>query len=171
MYSTARPESGLVIPPHRSIFHRKGRHLFLLSPNIARIWKTASIICILAACGLTGCQKNSSTDSKAPPPQQATLQNPMAGNPDAIVAGQKLYATSDCAICHGKDGDGKGVLAKDISMNTHDWRDAASLVNFTDRELFNILANGKGRMPGYGKKESSEQMWQLIDYIRSLGKK
>ncbi|MGH9689722.1 MAG: c-type cytochrome [Candidatus Acidiferrales bacterium] len=141
-----------------------------MSPNTVLIWKTAAIVCILAACGLTGCQKNSATDSKAPP-QQAALQNPMAGNPGAIADGQKLYVTSDCAICHGKDGDGKGVLAKDISMNTHDWRDATSLVSFTDGDLFNILANGKGRMPGYGKKESPDQMWKLIDYIRSLGKK
>ena len=30
---------------------------------------------------------------------------------------------SDCAICHGREGDGKGVLAKDISLNIHNWKD------------------------------------------------
>ena len=32
-------------------------------------------------------------------------QNPAIGNPAAIAAGAKLYATS-CAACHGPDGSG-----------------------------------------------------------------
>jgi mono/diheme cytochrome c family protein len=95
----------------------------------------------------------------------------VAASAAATAEGKRLYDTSDCAICHGKDGDGKGVLAKDISMNTHDWHNASSLANFTDGELFYILKNGKGRMPGYDKKETPENMWQMIDYIRSLGGK
>ena len=68
----------------------------------------------------------------------------------------------------GKDGEGKGVLAKDVSMNTHDWRRPASLEHFTDGELFYIIEKGKGRMPGYSGRETPEQVWQIIDYIHSM---
>jgi mono/diheme cytochrome c family protein len=119
---------------------------------------------------MAGCQKNSASGF-AIPAEDAQRKNPVEATPESISQGQKLYSSSDCAICHGKDGDGKGVLAKDISMNTHNWHDARSLSNRTDGELFFILAKGNGRMPGYEKHQTPDQMWQMLDYIRSLGGK
>ncbi|MGD0963668.1 MAG: cytochrome c [Candidatus Acidiferrales bacterium] len=95
----------------------------------------------------------------------------MEATPAAVSQGRKLYASSDCAICHGKEGDGKGVLARDINMNTRNWHDPNSLAALTDGALFFTLARGKGRMPGYEKRETPDQIWQMVDYIRSLGGK
>jgi mono/diheme cytochrome c family protein len=60
------------------------------------------------------------------------------------------------------------VLAKDINMNTHDWRKPESLSHFTDGELSFLILKGKGRMPAYDGRETPEQVWQLVDYIRSM---
>jgi mono/diheme cytochrome c family protein len=132
--------------------------------------RNAALICLFACASITGCQKNSASSS-AIPSDDVARKNPVEANPAAVSEGQKLYSSSDCAICHGKDGDGKGVLAKDINMNTRNWRDSKALATLTDGELFFILAKGKGRMPGYEKRQSPDQMWKMVDYIRSLGSK
>jgi mono/diheme cytochrome c family protein len=80
----------------------------------------------------------------------------------------QLYGDTDCALCHGKEGNGKGVEAKDISMNLHDWRKHGSLDKFTDGELSYVIAKGKGRMPKYSDRETAEQIWQMVIYIRSI---
>lgn len=128
------------------------------------------LIFLLACAGLLGCQKNSPS-SFTISSEDAARKNPVELTQATASQGQKLYSSSDCAICHGKEGDGKGVLAKDISMNMHDWRDSTALATVTDGELFFILAKGKGRMPGYEKHQTPGQMWEMIDYIRSLGRK
>ena len=89
-------------------------------------------------------------------------------NPVSVAEGKRLYGATDCALCHGKDGGGKGVLAKDISMNLHDWRKPESLAHFTDGELSYLILKGKGRMPAYDGRETSEQVWGMINYVRSM---
>ena len=125
-----------------------------------------ALLALLACTAPAGCQKNSA--SFTIPPEDAQRKNPIEATPAEVEQGRRLYTSSDCAICHGKDGDGKGVLAKDISMNTHNWHEPNSLAGITDGELFFILDKGKGRMPAYEKRQTSEQMWQMVDYIRSL---
>jgi mono/diheme cytochrome c family protein len=126
---------------------------------------------VLACTVFAGCQKSTVPAFKVPS-EDSARKNPVDLTPVTIAEGQKLYATdSDCAICHGKEGDGRGVLARDVKMNVRDWHNARLLSTFTDGDLFYILAKGKGRMPGYEKKVTAEQMWQMIDYIHSLGEK
>jgi mono/diheme cytochrome c family protein len=41
---------------------------------------------------------------------------------------------------------------------------------YSDRELFWIIKNGirLSGMPGFGKVESDEHIWDLVNYIRTL---
>jgi len=132
--------------------------------------RSSFLMCLLAFTVLSGCQKSVSGVS-AVSAVDAGRKNPLEATPPAIDQGQKLYSSSDCSLCHGKDGEGKGVLAKDINMNTHNWRDPNALRGLSDGELFSILAKGKGRMPGYEMHETPDQLWQMILYIRSLAGK
>jgi mono/diheme cytochrome c family protein len=104
------------------------------------------------------------------PPEDAKKENPLKGNAGAIADGKKLFS-SQCYLCHGKDGDGKGELAEDMKLKLVDYHDAAALKDKTDGELFYILAKGKGDMPGEDDRLSVTQRWQLIAYIRSLAGK
>jgi mono/diheme cytochrome c family protein len=131
------------------------------------MWKRAALICAVVCFGLLGCRKKSATETQISP-EELNRKNPIDSSPASIAEGQRLYHATDCALCHGKDGEGKGVLAKDVSMNTHDWRNSASLDHFTDGELFYIIEKGKGRMPAYAGRETPEQVWQMIDYIHSM---
>ena len=104
------------------------------------------------------------------PPEEAKRQNPVKATPASIAEGKKTYATQ-CAMCHGADGDGKGDLATDMQLKLRDYRDADAMKDVTDGELFYVLAKGKGDMPGEEDRMKPEQRWDLVNYIRSLAKK
>jgi len=127
----------------------------------------ALILCAFLSCGFVGCQGKAATETKIPP-EEVARKNPVESNPATIAEGKRLYGATDCAICHGKDGSGKGVEARDVNMNTHDWRKQESLANFSDGELSYLIMKGKGRMPAYEGRETPEQVWDMVNYIRSL---
>ena len=131
---------------------------------MARRW---TIFCTLLCWGLVGCKAKSATGTETPR-EEVDRKNPIESNSSSIAEGKRLYGATDCALCHGKGGEGKGVLAKDINMNLHDWRKPESLAHFTDGELSYLIRKGKGRMPAYDGRETSEQVWQIINYIRSM---
>jgi mono/diheme cytochrome c family protein len=72
-----------------------------------------------------------------------------------------------CAGCHGADGAGKTAMGR--SMNLKDLR-AAEIQAMTDDQLYQIIAKGKGKMPGYEKSLGAQTVHQLVTYIRELGK-
>jgi len=125
------------------------------------------LACVFLGLGLAGCKGQTAVATKIPQ-EEVDRKNPVESNAASIAEGKRLYDETDCALCHGKDGNGKGVLAKDINMNVHDWRQAASLEKFTDGELAYLVVKGKGRMPAYEKRETSEQIWHIINYMRSM---
>jgi mono/diheme cytochrome c family protein len=131
------------------------------------MWRRAFLACAFMSCGLAGCKGRSSTEAKIPQ-EEVERKNPIESTPSSISEGKYLYGATDCALCHGKNGDGKGVLAKDIRMNLRDWKNPASLAHFTDGELSYLIEKGKGRMPAYEKRETPDQVWEMINYIRSL---
>jgi mono/diheme cytochrome c family protein len=103
----------------------------------------------------------------APAPK---LVNPVKPTPDSLALGKKVY-TSDCAMCHGKDGAGAGELAVTMKLNLRDYRDPTSLKDMADGEIYSIIANGKGQMTGEAGRMKPGQIWNVVNYVRSLSKK
>lgn len=97
-------------------------------------------------------------------------QNPVKVTPDSLAKAKKLYGY-DCAMCHGETGDGKGDLAGDFTKKPKDYTDPASLKDLTDAELFTIIKDGKGEMPPEAKRAKPDDIWGLVNYLRSLSKK
>jgi mono/diheme cytochrome c family protein len=129
--------------------------------------RRTTILCAILCFGLLGCKAKSAAETKIPQ-EEIDHKNPIESNPASIAEGKRLYGATDCALCHGKDGDGKGVEAKDINMNLHDWRKAESLAHFSDGGLSDLILKGKGRMPAYDGRETPEQVWGIVNYIRSM---
>ena len=102
------------------------------------------------------------------PVKDARQPNPVKSTPESIEAGKKIFSY-DCAQCHGAAGDGKTDVAKDLKVPN--LTDPALLRDRTDGELFYILKNGHGNMPQEGDRVQSEQLWNLVNYVRSLTKK
>jgi len=93
-----------------------------------------------------------------------------------LVAGTPLRAAGDsaalykskCAVCHGASGKGDTPTAK--AMGVPDLT-SADTQNKTDAQLTDVTAKGKGKMPGYEKSLSADDIKGLVAYIRDLGKK
>jgi mono/diheme cytochrome c family protein len=103
--------------------------------------------------------------------EDASKKNPFAPTPEGLAEARKLYGYH-CAMCHGKDGDGKGELATEMKLELHDWRDASSIEKMTDGELFFIVSNGKGKMlGGEGDRTPEKMRWNLVNVVRAFGKK
>ncbi len=104
------------------------------------------------------------------PPGDAARVNPVKPTAESHAKGKKMYGY-DCAMCHGKDGDGKGDMASDMK-NVTDFTKPDALKNRTDGELFYIIRNGKGDdMPPEGERAKDDDIWNMVNYIRSLAKK
>ena len=102
------------------------------------------------------------------PVNAAREPNPVKSTPESIAEGKKIYG-DDCAQCHGTTGDGKTDVAKDLKIP--DLTDPALLKARTDGELFYILKNGHGDMPPEGDRVKPEQLWDLVNHVRSLARK
>ena len=62
-------------------------------------------------------------------------------------------------------------MASDIK-NVTDFTKSQALKNRTDGELFYIIRNGKGEdMPPEGDRAKDDDIWHLVNYVRSLEKK
>jgi len=103
------------------------------------------------------------------PPEAAKVPNPVKPTAASLATGKKTYGY-DCAMCHGKDGDGKGDLADDMKLKLPDYNDPAALKDKTDGELFYIIKNGKGDMPAEGDRVKPDEVWNLVNYVRSFSK-
>ena len=91
------------------------------------------------------------------------------------LAATGLYAGADgaavykakCSMCHGPDGTGMTAMGK--SMKLRDLG-SADVQKQSDKELFSVTSDGKGKMPGYKGKLSDEEINALVTFMRTLKK-
>lgn len=122
-----------------------------------RVNKTLLITVLFGTVSL--CLAASSNWLTKVPEHDRKRVNPLAGQADAIAAGQKLFV-NHCASCHGEDAAG---LGKHPSLRS------TRLQQATDGELFWLLKNGilaKGMPTWVALPEPMR--WQLIAYLKNL---
>ncbi len=83
-----------------------------------------------------------------------------------ILAGKNLYV-KECLSCHGKYGKGDGLAVVALEKPVGDLSSAKSQLQ-TDGSYFWKIQTGKPPMPAFQKKLSETQVWQLVNYIRTL---
>lgn len=104
-----------------------------------------------------------------PAHEEAAKGNPVKRTEESLAKGKKLYGF-DCAMCHGDNGNGKGDMAAEMK-NVTDFTNPDALKSRADGELYNTIRKGKGDMPAEGNRGKDEDIWNLVNYIRSLAKK
>jgi mono/diheme cytochrome c family protein len=104
------------------------------------------------------------------PADAKQMENPVKATPASQAQAKKMYGY-DCVICHGEKGDGKGEIAADQKPPLKDWTDPAALKDMTDGELFYIIKNGKGNMTGEGDRLKTDELWNMVIYVRLFAKK
>jgi mono/diheme cytochrome c family protein len=102
------------------------------------------------------------------PDNYKTMKNPVATSDVSTKAGLVLY-TKNCASCHGKAGLGDGVKARAIKTFPGDFS-KADFQGQTDGEIFYKTKNGRGDMPKYDGKITDTEIWNIVNYLRTLKK-
>ncbi|MGB9233973.1 MAG: cytochrome c [Terriglobales bacterium] len=128
-----------------------------------------SLLPLFPLLGWTQETKSAPKTSYSPiPVADASRPNPVKSTPESIAQGKKIYAY-DCAQCHGTSGDGKTEAGKNIK--TPDFTDPAFVKDHSDGELFYVIKNGRGAMPPEGDRVRPDELWDLVNYVRSLAKR
>jgi mono/diheme cytochrome c family protein len=101
------------------------------------------------------------------PRSERERPNPLKPEPRSLEEGRVMFQ-SQCAMCHGARGDGRGDLVERLGMKVPDLTDPQYQAKRTDGEWFYIITKGHGRMPGEGERLAPHRKWQLVNYIRTL---
>jgi mono/diheme cytochrome c family protein len=143
-----------------------------------RVLVLLALLILAFSCRAQQTQNGQSAEEKSPSPSAGAkipaealkVVNPVKPTAASIAVGKKKYGY-DCAMCHGTEGDGKGDLAIDMKLKMLDYRDPATLKSVTDGEMFYVIKNGNGgEMPSEVDRLKDEDVWNLVNYIRSIPK-
>ena len=101
------------------------------------------------------------------PEEAKQTKNPLPPSEAALQSVRPVYHDK-CAVCHGERGKGDGHDAKLYDPLPTNFTDASRINAVTDGELFYKLSEGRRPMPGFKRRLSEEQRWQLVLLIRSF---
>ena len=100
---------------------------------------------------------------------------PLAVNEALIRRGKQRYEIY-CATCHGQGGDGDGLVTlRAMELDQGTWVKPTSLHAEPIRrqpvgQLYNTIANGVRKMPGYASQIPVEDRWAIVAYVKALQK-
>ncbi len=102
------------------------------------------------------------------PSKYDTLKNPLKGNEESLKKGKKLYG-QQCATCHGIKGKGDGVAGAALTPHPANFT-SSKVQSQSDGAIFWKISSGRPPMAAYKDILTSEQRWQLVNYIRTFKK-
>lgn len=97
---------------------------------------------------------------------KAQLTNPLPYSEKNIAAGQQLY-TIYCAVCHGDQGNGKGILVeREKILGVPSYDDAGRAI--TEGSTYHVMYYGLNSMGSYASQTTIEERWQIDHYVMKL---
>ena len=97
-----------------------------------------------------------------------TMKNAVAVGDASTKAGLALY-TKNCASCHGRAGLGDGVKARSLKTYPGDFS-KADFQKQSDGDLFYKTKTCRDEMPKYEGKLTDDDIWNVVNYMRTLKK-
>jgi mono/diheme cytochrome c family protein len=95
------------------------------------------------------------------------LANPVEATRASVVRGRQRYVFS-CRQCHGNTGKGDGDMSHAGGVPS-DFTDGVWQHGATDGEIFLVIREGvTADMLGYDGQIPEEDIWNLVNYIKSL---
>lgn len=96
------------------------------------------------------------------------LVNRLTDLVEASKKGKEIFDIQ-CAICHGTEGKGDGAAAIGLTPRPADFT-SESIQSQSDGAIYWKITTGRPPMASYKGIFSKTQRWQLVTYIRTLGK-
>ena len=104
-------------------------------------------------------------------PEAAKMANPVAATPASVAAGQATFRRY-CATCHGTDargGSGSDIIPPAPDLTDSEWKHGSS-----DGEIFAVIKNGVPpdlAMEPWGDRIKDSDVWNVVNFLRSMAKK
>jgi copper transport protein len=97
----------------------------------------------------------------------ALAANPIPPTSESVAAGRVVFE-ENCVACHGDQGLGDG--SQGVNLNPPPANLTEPHVGaHTDADLYWWIENGiSPNMPGFGEELTEEEIWNAINYVRSL---
>ncbi len=116
-----------------------------------------AVCCLLSACHREA--RELSPPISVASRSSVTSNHSYEGNAYAISKGQQWFEQYNCSGCHAHGGGGIGPALMD-----EQW-----IYGNSPEQIHDSIALGRPNgMPSYGERLTTEQVWQLVSYVRSL---
>ncbi len=127
----------------------------------------AKLACLFGGAGLFLACQVAPAENAPIKPNLASYQSPVAAPRDVqtLAAAGKIIFETNCAECHGKEGN----AVMNNLPNIPSFADPAWQTAHTDEEITATLKNGQGAMPRYDGSEND--IPALVAYVRTLAKR
>jgi cbb3-type cytochrome c oxidase subunit III len=124
--------------------------------------------------------KSLSSQFGTQPPRPISIGDGLPSSPASIARGQQTYDKLQCGKCHGTDGRDAGAVA---TVFEDDWRMPLRAADLTEPWTFHGGATSRDiylrfragmtgtPMPSFADAASDAEMWDLANYVVSLGRK
>ena len=95
---------------------------------------------------------------------KTNLNSPLENSSAHLTAGKELYGIY-CAVCHGKKGDGQGILMTREKF--------LGIPSYADREInqgsiYHVLMYGKNAMGSHAGQVNDTERWQIAQHVMEL---
>ena len=92
--------------------------------------------------------------------------NPLSIDMQLLKRGQERFNIY-CAPCHGRTGDGKGIVVKRGYLPPPNFHQDL-MRNYPDGHIFDVITNGIRNMPSYKHMIPVKDRWAIVSYVRAL---
>lgn len=91
---------------------------------------------------------------------------PLAVTPELLARGRERFDIY-CSVCHGKLGDGNGMVAQRGFRHPPTYH-SDRLRQVPVGYFYDVISNGFGAMPDYAAQIPPRDRWAIIAYLRAL---
>ena len=100
------------------------------------------------------------------PSGQPLVHAPVPFTAGLLARGQERFNIY-CAVCHGEDGYGTGIVVRRGFPSAPSYHDER-LRRETDGHFFDVMSRGYGVMPSFADRLTASDRWAVVGYIRAL---
>jgi len=92
------------------------------------------------------------------------LKSPIEIDEENLFNGKELYGIY-CAVCHGKKGDGQGILmTREKFLGIPSYKDR----EITPGSIYHVLMYGKNAMGSHAGQVNAKERWQIAQHVMML---
>ena len=92
---------------------------------------------------------------------------PLDLNRALLVRGQERFNIY-CSPCHGRVGDGNGMIVQRGFRRPPSFVSSDRLLNSPVGHFYDVISHGFGAMPSYASRVEPHDRWAIVAYIRAL---